>query len=132
MKSMEYYRGSNLIAFNVTFHGYKRLQNWILIFFSEITILEAVIGISLRNPTNNGSTNNGSTNNGSILLYHVKHAVIWRSFVSWAEDDVCSAEVGGRIESFVDAQSLGGPHEADEHTEKATPDVYQFASSPSF
>ena len=70
---------------------------------------------------------------GSIcfLLHHVEHAVIRRSFVCWAEDDVCSAEVCGRIESLVDAQSLGGSHEADEHTEEAAPDVDQFASSPS-
>ena len=30
MKSMEYDRGNNIIAFNVESHGYKRLQNSVL------------------------------------------------------------------------------------------------------
>ena len=66
-----------------------------------------------------------------LFLHHAQHAVVWWSFVRWAEDHVCSAEVRGRVECRVHAECLGGSHEADEHAEEAAPDVDQFASSPS-
>ena len=35
LRSIEYYRGSSLIAFSVTFHLYERLQNCILILYQK-------------------------------------------------------------------------------------------------
>ncbi len=46
MKSKELDRGSSLIAFNVEFHGYERLQNLILIIFRNHDFINSFLDFS--------------------------------------------------------------------------------------